>query len=364
MKQVETYLSGNIGLIIKVSGILALVLCSAFLIKFVIRRIHARLDKKCQGIIHESFNYSFYRPLMTLIWVIGVFYIILLVSHFFGVLADARQIVPKIKEIGVVLCLMWFFFVMKKQFGIAYNRSSQSGGKKIDTAQADIISKLGTIIILVVTGVFLLQVLGVSLGTVVAFGGFGGIAFGFASKDVLGNFLSGIMIYITRPFKVGDWIYSPDKQLEGTVEEIGYYMTQIRSFEKRPIYVPNSLFSKIVITNASRMTNRRIYHNVGVRYADFNAISKIAVDIKKMLQEHKEIDQGQTMLVNFNKFNESSLDIMIYTFTKTVVWAKWLDIQQDVLLKIGKIVASHEAQIAFPTRTLDMPAGQEAASLK
>ena len=100
------------------------------------------------------------------------------------------------------------------------------------------------------------------------FGGVGGLIVGLAAKDLLSNFFGGMMIYFDRPFKVGDWIRSPDRQIEGTVERIGWRMTIIRTFDKRPLYVPNSVFSSIVVENPSRMLNRRINETFGLRYQD------------------------------------------------------------------------------------------------
>ena len=99
------------------------------------------------------------------------------------------------------------------------------------------------------------------------------------------------MIHLDRPFKVGDWICSPDKQIEGTVEEIGWRQTRIRAFSKRPIYVPNSIFMHIVVENPSRMSHRRIYETIGIRYDDIHAIAAIVDDVKKMLMNHEEIDK-------------------------------------------------------------------------
>jgi MscS family membrane protein len=103
------------------------------------------------------------------------------------------------------------------------------------------------------------------------------------------------------------------------------------------------------------MSNRRIYETIGVRYDDAAALAAIIADVKGMLQGHDEIDQQQTMMVNFNKFAESSLDFFIYTFTKTTNWQKYHEIKQDVLFKINDIITQHGAAIAFPTTTLDLP---------
>ena len=162
------------------------------------------------------------------------------------------------------------------------------------------------------------------------------------------------MIYLDRPFSVGDWIRSPDREIEGTVETIGWRLTTIRSFDLRPLFIPNSLFNQIVIENPSRMTNRRIYETIGIRYNDSLKMDKIVSRVKDMLKEHDEIDISQTMIVNFNKASSSSLDFFIYTYTKTTEWVKFHKIKQDVMLKVLKIVASEGAQCAFPTSTVHL----------
>ena len=128
------------------------------------------------------------------------------------------------------------------------------------------------------------------------------------------------MIYLDRPFVVGDWIRSPDQEIEGTVEQIGWRQTRIRTFDKRPLYVPNSAFTHISVENPSRMLNRRIKETIGVRYDDASKLTLIIEDVKRLLNEHPDIDQNQVIIVNFNSFGPSSLDFFIYTFTRTIDW--------------------------------------------
>jgi MscS family membrane protein len=200
-----------------------------------------------------------------------------------------------------------------------------------------------------------MQTLGYSISGVLAFGGIGGIAIGFAAKDLLANFFGGMMIFLDRPFSVGDWIRSPEKEIEGTVEHIGWRLTRIRTFDKRPLYIPNSVFASIVVENPSRMTNRRIYETIGIRYDDAAVAADVIAAVREMLQNHPDIDHNQTLMVNFNKFGASSLDFFIYTFTKTTVWTQFHEVKQDVLFKIQDIIEAHGAEIAFPTSTVHLP---------
>lgn len=197
-----------------------------------------------------------------------------------------------------------------------------------------------------------MQEFGISLTGLLTFGGVGGLIVGLAAKDLLSNFFGGLMIYFDRPFSVGDWISSPDRNIEGTVERIGMRMTMIRTFESRPLYVPNSVFSSIVVQNPSRMQHRRIRETIGIRYKDADKMAVIVDEVKTMLQNHPDIEQNATLMVNFDAFAGSSLEFFIYTFTKTVNWARYHEVKQDVMLKIIEIVQRNGADFAFPTRTI------------
>jgi MscS family membrane protein len=177
---------------------------------------------------------------------------------------------------------------------------------------------------------------------------------GFAAKDLLANFFGGLSIYLDRPFTSGDWIRSPDKQIEGTVEDIGWRLTRIRTFDQRPLYVPNAVFSQISVENPSRMFNRRIYETIGIRYQDADKMEAIVDQVRTMLENHEDIDLSRTLIVNFVSFGPSSLDFFVYTFTKTIVWVDFHKIKQDVLLKILDIIHANGADVAFPTRTVQV----------
>ena len=158
------------------------------------------------------------------------------------------------------------------------------------------VGKLLKAICVILAVLVILQSTGYSISGVLAFGGVGGLAVGFAAKDLLANFFGGLMIYLDRPFKVGDWIRSPDKEIEGTVVKVGWRLTTITTFDKRPLYVPNAFFTTISVQNPSRMSHRRIFETLGVRYSDAARLPVIIEKVKSMLYEHDEIDSTQTMI--------------------------------------------------------------------
>ncbi len=138
------------------------------------------------------------------------------------------------------------------------------------------------------------------------------------------------------------------------VETIGWRVTVIRNFQSQPMYVPNSVFTTVIVENPSRMQNRRIYETIGLRYSDVTNMDKVVAEVEAMLKGHEAIDAEKTMMVNFNKFGASSLDFFIYCFTRTTRWVEFHQVKQDVMLRIAEIIKANHAEIAFPTSTIHL----------
>lgn len=254
--------------------------------------------------------------------------------------------------VNVFATMATVFILMRKVFQLLNRFEKNQIKKGSNPTSARMISRISKISIFVIIMLLFGEHFGMSLSGLMTFGGIGGIAIGMAGRDILSNFFSGIMLYFDRPFNIGDWISSPDRQIEGTVVEIGWRITKIVTFDHRPLYVPNSIFSSISVENPGQMTNRRITTELSLRYEDADKIGNIVADIRTMLMQQEKIDTSQTLLVYFNQFGDSSLNIMVYCFTKTTIWSEWLSIQQDVYLKMIAIIHQHNADFAFPSRTV------------
>ncbi len=226
--------------------------------------------------------------------------------------------------------------------------------QRLDRTAVIGVAKICRLLLTVVLVIVAFDLLGLDPSGLIALGGVSGAALAFASKDLVSNWFGGIMLYLDKPFKVGDWIRSPDREIEGTVEYIGWRITKIRTFDKRPLYVPNSLFNNITVQNPSRMTHRRIYETLAVRYKDMQQVEAIVVAIERYLRSSEVIDSQQTLIVNFNGFGASSLNIMVYCMTVTTDWVTFHSHKQQVLLDIAGIIEQHDAEFAFPTQTLHL----------
>ncbi len=318
--------------------------------RYVLKTVHVRLDSSGHVWV-DSFVDASRAPISFFIWVTGLILALTTTITQFGVYTDLVPFILDFKETILTLSVGWFVIRLVQRLERHLKEFAREDDR-LDEVTVEAFAKIIKLLAFILTGLFFLNAFGVSLTGLLAFGGVGGIAIGFAAKDLLGNVFGGLMLYLDKPFTVGEWIRSPDKEIEGTVEHIGWRMTTVRTFDKRPLYIPNGIFANIAIENPSRMSNRRIKETMGIRYADVAKMRDIIRDVKKMLQEHPEIDTRQTLIVNFNAFGASSLDFFIYTFTKTTNWVRFHEIKQDVLLTISEIVESHGAEMAFPTRTL------------
>jgi len=304
--------------------------------------------EKTQSQWDDTFFAALQGPARTLVWVVGL----TLALERASVGLDIEAIFAPLRSALVIATLTWALirFVDRVQRRMMHDPKTDD----LDLTTVEAIGRLIRITVLITSGLIILQTLGFSVSGVLAFGGLGGIAVGFAAKDLLSNFFGGLMIFLDRPFGVGDWIRSPDRDIEGTVESLGWRLTTIRTFDKRPLYVPNATFLSIAVENPSRMSHRRIYETIGVRYDDADQVQVVVERVKKMLEQHPDIDSSQTLMVNFNQFGPSSLDFFIYCFTNTTVWTEYHMVKEDVLLKTYDLITELGAEVAFPTQTLHL----------
>lgn len=337
----------------QVFPVVLVTLLANYFARFVMERLEKQF-KKTHNLWDDALFEAAKSPLAYLIWLLGFSWVVSILE----LQSDAAifAFFTPMLDVLVIVLLTWFLLRLVLQIEQRLiNRPTESADDAVDPTTVHALGKLIRTAVVITASLVVLQSLGYSVSGVLAFGGIGGIAVGFAAKDLLANFFGGLMVYLDRPFAIGDWIRSPDKQIEGTVEHIGWRQTRIRTFDKRPLYVPNSTFAQISVENPSRMSNRRIYETIGVRYDDAAQIRAIVDDVKSMLKSHPEIDTEQTLIVNFNGFAASSLDFFIYTFTKTTQWVRFHEIKQDVLLSVLDIIIGHGADIAYPTSTIKLP---------
>lgn len=341
------------GWVISISLVVLLTLLFHFFISQFYKRIYPKIEKT-----HLTWDSALLkaliRPLKFMIWILGLTFMIQLFSYHFEH-ETLIKIFKPFRDVAYIVVILWFALRFIKNMEIECSREHRKEKKPYDKTTVRAVAQISRIVTFIIASLVFLQTRSIDITAVLAFGGAGGLIVGLAAKDLLSNFFGGLMIYLDRPFSVGDWVRSPDRNIEGYVENIGWRLTRIRTFERLPLYVPNGIFSNISVENPSRMSNRRIKTQIGIRYSDANKLRTIVHDVEEMIKSHPEVDTEKLAMVTFDEFAPSSLNFLIYCFTKATKREPFMRAREDIHLKILEIVEKHGAECAFPTTTLHIP---------
>jgi len=278
-------------------------------------------------------------------------FVIIGVNLFFSLLFIESYFVKKLIDSMIMFNIFWVIFALTHALrDVIYHFTAKFNPELSYEMGNFILAIIRSIIIAIGLGA-ILQLWGINVAGLVAGLGIGGLAFALAAKDTAANLFGSIALLLDKSIRIGEWIRIGG--VEGVVEDIGMRTTKIRSFQKSLITLPNQMIANSPIENFSRRGIRRIKMTIGVTYsATSEQMKNIVLDIKTMLRNHAGISQDSIMLVNFVSFGDSSLNIFIYTFSNTANWVKYMDIKEDVNLKIMKIVETNQAEFAFPSQSL------------
>ncbi|HEY9578901.1 MAG TPA: mechanosensitive ion channel family protein [Rhizorhapis sp.] len=292
-------------------------------------------------------------PLRGMLWIVGLTFTVSILTQA-GDYSLLSELFPPIRDVTTISLLTWFLLRMVRRMESNMLAKAHDGG--LDPTATDAIGKLARIAIFVTAALVILQTLGFSVAGLLALGGAGGIAIGFAAQSLVANLLGGLTIYASRPFKVGEWIIMSGTEVMGEVQEIGWRATRIMGFDRKPFYVPNSMFNTGVVINHSRMTNRRIMEHMLLRYGDIDKVEAIVADVNRMLAEHPGIEHD-FFAFNFDTCGDFALKLFLYAFTVSTDYNDYMNVKEDILLKIAALVRKHGGELAVPARTLHLPEG-------
>jgi len=307
------------------------------------------LAQKTTKELDERFLACLQKPAELLIFLLG-FFIAIEILQLPSTPFDLHKLATAVLKALVIFDVAWFLFNLVNLVDHYLNKWAARTESTLDDQLAPLLRKSLRVFVVVMACLMAIQSFGYPITGVLASLGIGGLAFALAAKDSVSNIFGSLMIIFDRPFHVGDWIKADD--MEGTVEEVGFRSTKIRTFSKTLISVPNNIIANMALDNYSRMPKRRIRLTVGVTYDTTPTQMREAVRrIRELLVTHPAIDQDFS-LVNFTDFGASSLDIMVYCFTTTTVWGEYLDARQDLCLKIMDTLEALGLEIAFPSTTV------------
>lgn len=322
-----------------------------FLFKKVIKHIRQKSLSTTQG-WREQIDHIFILPIHVLLWLLGITLVVEVLAMRFG-FSFFENYLNSFRSSGVIACLAWIILRWKTAFQHTWINKDRRG-KKLDAGFIHVISKILSVVVIVLTFLIILQIWGLNIVPLIAFGGIGAAAIGFAAKDVIGNFFGGLMLYINRPFMVGDLIILPDKHVEGHVEEMGWFLTCVRDKEKRPVYLPNATFSSIHVINSSRMTHRRIEEKIHIQHADFSKALTLTERLRERIASHPEIDAHLPLIVVFSTFTQNGIELYIDCYTLQTRYEKFLMVKQELMQHIYETLLAEDVNLSIPALHIEM----------
>jgi MscS family membrane protein len=319
------------------------------IVSYIFDKVIFPLAAKTKSHYDDQFFQAIRKPAEWLMVIIGLF----IALHFLRLPTepfDLRSGAVSLFKVLVTFDVAWALFNLVGLIDTFLSFWVSKTESTLDDQLLPFIRKSLRAFVIFLAVILTIQNLGYSISGLLASLGIGGLAVALAAKDTLSNIFGSLMILLDRPFHIGDWVKAGD--LEGIVEEVGFRSTKIRTFAKTQITVPNNVIANLAVDNMSRRPKRRIMLTIGVTYESTpDQMRKAVAGIREMLGNHPAIDQ-EFFLVNFTDFGASSLDILVYCFTKTIVWQDFLEAKQDVCLKIMDILEELGMEIAFPSRSV------------
>jgi len=325
--------------------ILAFVILRHFFTQIVVGRLQRWADRSDSRLDDEAVV-ALAPPIRFIPLLVGLFVAV----AYLGLEGRLAGVADNVLRSLVVFTLFWLMFAAIGPFSFVFGRLE----RLLTRPMVDWLVKALRIGVAFIGGAIILEIWGIEVGPLLAGLGLFGVAVALGAQDLFKNLIAGILVIAEKRFQPGDWIHV-DGVVEGTVETIGFRSTLVRRFDLAPVYVPNAKLSDNSVTNFSGMTYRRIFWMIGVEYrTTVDQLSQIRDGIEKYILENDDFvpPERASTFVRIDKFSDSSIDIMLYCFTRTTVWGEWLAIKEKLAYHIKDTVEAAETGFAFPSQSL------------
>jgi MscS family membrane protein len=312
---------------------------------FILRRILYRFTKDRANEVNIALK-KLAHPISLLVslWVISV----VLPSLQFGLIFNKWTFLA----VNITATIFWIYVFLKlaRVFVSLYKEYAEKTEGKLDDQLIPILKNFSTVIIVIVGGFRLLVLFGADPTTILAGASIGGLAIAFASQDTVKNLIGTVMIFIDKPFHIGDWIEGGG--VVGTVEEVGFRSTRIRAVDTSVYSIPNSKLSEIVIKNSGLLLFRRYNTQLGLRYdTPPELIEAFVKGVREIILAHPDTKKD-AYNVEFVAFGDSSLNIMLNMYFKTLAWGTMQTSKHQIHIAIVKLASELGVDFAFPSTTM------------
>lgn len=289
---------------------------------------------------------AFEKPVRWFFVILGIYLAVL----YAPIIDMQATLMTRLFRSSIIVLLTWGLFNLVSTSSFIFSRFNKRTDSEMDDILTPFLSRITRFIIVALGLTIIAQEFDYDVNGFVAGLGIGGLAFALAAQDSIANFFGGIIIITEKPFNIGDYISTPS--VEGSVEDISFRSTRIRTGAMALVTVPNKTLANEAITNMSKMGKRQITFSLII---DFNTQKENMMSainrIKGMLEGHEGI-HDELIMVHFNQFQDGNLNLFFNFYTKTTAWVEHLNVRQDVNYKIIEILAEEQVELAFPSQTI------------
>lgn len=318
-----------------------------YVLLFVLKRLILGLFIRWFSLkVETSVLYPIARPISFAL----VFYTLFKALPLLQMSASASAFVTNLVSIAFVLAMTALFVRVTNAtefFGI---KIAQRTDNTLDDHLVPLITKVMKGLVIIIGAIAMLNVLGVDLVPLLTGLSIGGLAFALAAQDTIKNFFGSLMIFLDKPFQIGDWI--TEGEIDGTVEEVGLRSTRIRTFRDSLMYVPNGEIANGRIDNHGERRYRRFYTSINITYdTPAKMIQLFLQGLRRIVEEHPDTRKDYYNIY-LNDYMDSSLKIMFYVFFAVPTWPEELRCREEIMLEINQLAEHLGVRFAFPTQTL------------
>ena len=320
----------------------------SFFARFIINRLH-KIVKKTSIKTDDILINVIEGPIKFLPVVIGFF----IATTYIDINTELMGFIENINRTLITIFIFWLLHQLIVPFSFLIKNFEE----KLTTALVDWTLRGLKLLVIILAIVAILELWGIKVGPVIAGLGLFGVAVALGAQDLFKNLISGIMILTERRFMIGDVINVKGEAL-GTVEQIGFRSTLIRQFDTNIITVPNFKFAEQSVTNFTRRQHRRIRWIIGLEYkTNIEQLKNIRNKIKDFIdQDDSFANDGSSYFkssyVRIDNFSDSSIDMLVQCFTKTINWDEYMEIKERLAINIKEVVESEKAGFAFPSQSI------------
>lgn len=317
-------------------------------ISYIIIRMFKIKEKKAKSIKQSAF----YSPLKIFFIILGFYLAVVFLKEPFQITNEIMNVVYKA---FIIISTIAFAKGLASSFtpkSSLYQKIKEKTTKDVEDSMFDFALKIIRAVIYIIAGFIVITVLGVNLNGLVAGLGIGGVIFTLAAQDTAKNLFAGVIVFLDKPFIVGDWIQV--ESFEGTVEDITFRSTRVRTFENSVVNIPNSIIANASIINWSKMEKRRYRMNLCIELdTPLEKLEKFQARVQEMLQAREAIFDD-SIIVKFDTITDNGLNVLICSFTNSVDYNSYIAQREEINYKIMKILREENIELAYDTKTIQV----------